>query len=176
MNCFSPTSHHQASTWSEEAEPGALLTWRRAQITSLRLLYIVIIMRYLLTCCCSADFTLVWQVQYTSRGLNMWGFPVEALVTNEENKDFTIKVFQHGRVKVDLLTPPRPPHQWVTHWLDRVGWAGAGHAALLLQRLIHYSPDVKNSLHTNCTAVIKQQDRGTNYSWVSNRKEGMRWK
>lgn len=43
--------------------------------------------------------------------------------------------------------------------------------ALLLQRLIHYSPDLKNSLHTNCTAVIKQQGIGTNYSWVSNGKE-----
>lgn len=42
--------------------------------------------------------------------------------------------------------------------------------ALLLQRLIHYSPDLKNRLQTNCTAVIKQQGVDTNYSWLGKEK------
>lgn len=43
--------------------------------------------------------------------------------------------------------------------------------ALLLRRLIHYSPDLKNRLWTNRTAVIKQQGVDTNYSWLSKKEK-----
>lgn len=78
-----------------------------------------------------------------------------------------------ARMNMYPLTCPLPSG-WHTRVWMRGSWACAAHAALLLQRLIHYSPDLKNSLHTNCTAVIKQQGTGANYSWVSKRN-GEEW-
>lgn len=69
------------------------------------------------------------------------------------------------------LAPP-PATDLITR-LEQDGRREAGltrDEALLLQGLIHYSPDLKNRLWSNCTAVSEQQGADANYSWAGERK------
>lgn len=140
---------------------------------------------------CSADFTQVWRVRRWDKLTEMQDFCQQALVKKQwlrcshtensrEIKRYQIKPFssvytfnlgkfQHQR---DF-----PAYLWLTRQVSWARWREAGlilNTALLLHRLIHYSPDLKNRLQTNCTAVIKQQGVDTNYSWLCKEKAAER--
>lgn len=83
-------------------------------------LYIVIIMWYLLTCSYSADFTVVWQVQSTTRDLNISEFWGEALITTNwwrkwrfHRKNISLMLSISAKISVHLLTCPLPSG-WLT--------------------------------------------------------------
>ena len=116
----------------------------------------------------NTDYFVQQQEMMVRSSQKMWGY---------ENKTrFTRSVFRLGQFsgweEASPLTCPLPGG-----W--HANWAGMGEhrqdscrdTALLLPRLIHYSPDLKNRLRTNRTAVIKQQGVVTNYSWLGENKE-----